>query len=130
MRALILLLLAGPALADTLILPTHPGTGTIDITQPGLRIQDGVIYQTLSGPLGIINPIGTTYQREGNELVPHKGIMGPQDFDLPSYQIQQDDSYQPVQIPVPLPASHPEPIFRSQRLLPMIPNISEDGDDE
>lgn len=103
MRALILLLLAGPALADTLILPTHPGTGAVDITQPGLRIQDGVIYQTLPGPLGIINPIGTTYQREGNELVPHKGILGPQDFDLPSYQIQQENGYQPAQIPIPRP---------------------------
>ena len=102
MRTLILLLLAGPALADTLILPTHPGTGAVDITQPGLRIQDGVIYQTLPGPLGIIDQSGTTYKREGNELVPHKGILGPQDFELPSYQIQQEEGYRPAWIHRPL----------------------------
>ena len=130
MRALILLLLAGPAIADTLILPTHPGTGAIDISQPGLRIQDGVIYQTLPGPLGIIDQSGTTLKREGNELVPHKGILGPQNFDLPSYQVQYMDGYRPDPMPVPLPAHRPEPLFRSQVLLPMIPDMSEDGDDE
>ena len=130
MRALILLLLAGPALAAAVILPTHPGTGAVDITQPGLRIQDGVIYQTLAGPLGIIDQSGTTCKREGNELVPHKGILGPQNFDLPSYQIQDKGGYRPDPMTVPLPAHRPETLFRSQGLLPMIPDMSEDGDDE
>lgn len=97
MRALILLLMVGPALADRLILPTHPGTGTIDITKPGIRIQGNTVYETLPGPLGIINPMGTTYQREGNEYVPHKGILGPQDFKRPSYRIERE-GYQPAGI--------------------------------
>ena len=77
--------------ADTLILPQIPGTGVIDTTQPGLRIQDGVIYETHPGPLGIINQMGTTYKRVGDELVPHNGMLGPQDFTKPSYRIERED---------------------------------------
>ena len=84
-------LLVSVAQADTLILPEIPGTGAIDITQPGLRIQDGVIYETHPGPLGIINQMGTTYKRVGDELVPHNGILGPQDFTKPSYRIERED---------------------------------------
>ena len=91
MRALILLLAVSSVQAETLILPTHPGTGTVDITKPGLRIEGDTIYETRPGPLGIINQMGTTYKREGNEYVPHKGILGPQDFDKPSYQIQDEN---------------------------------------
>jgi|LakMenEpi03Aug12_release.lakeMendotaPanAssembly.Ray.scaffolds.fasta_scaffold301108_4 hypothetical protein len=99
MRAFILLLAVSSAQAETLILPTHPGTNTIDITQPGIKIEGDTIYQTIPGPMGIINPIGTTYKREGNEYVPHKGILGPQDFDKPSYQIQEESGYRPAEIP-------------------------------
>lgn len=103
MRALILLLVVSSAQAETLILPTHPGTNTIDITQPGIKIEGDTIYQTIPGPMGIINPIGTTYKREGDEYVPHKGILGPQNFDLPSYKIQDEDGYEPVDINAPRP---------------------------
>ena len=103
MRALILLLAVSSAQAETLILPTHPGTNTIDITQPGIRIEGDTIYETIPGPLGIINPIGTTYKMEGDEYVPHKGILGPQNFDLPSYKIQDEDGYEPVGINAPRP---------------------------
>jgi hypothetical protein len=41
--------------------------------------------------MGIINPMGTTYKREGGELVPHTSILGPQDFEKPSYKIEDDD---------------------------------------
>lgn len=99
MRALILFLAVSSAQAETLILPTHPGTNTIDITQPGIRIEGDTIHETIPGPMGIINPIGTTYKREGDEYVPHKGILGPQNFDLPSYQIQEEDGYRPAEIP-------------------------------
>jgi len=99
MRTLILWLAVSSAQAETLILPTHPGTNTIDITQPGIKIEGDTIYQTIPGPMGIINPIGTTYKREGNEYVPHKGILGPQDFDKPSYQIQDEHGYRPAEIP-------------------------------
>lgn len=100
MKTLILFLaLIAPAWAETLILPTHPGTNTIDITQPGIRIEGDTIYETIPGPLGIINPIGATYKREGDEYVPHKGILGPQNFDLPSYQVQEELGYRPAEIP-------------------------------
>ena len=101
MKALILILMMvmGNAQAEALILPTHPGTGAIDITQPGIRIDGDTIHETIPGPMGIINPIGTTYKREGDEYVPHKGILGPQNFDLPSYQIQEEDGYRPAEIP-------------------------------
>jgi hypothetical protein len=123
MRALILLLLAGPTLAETLILPTHPGTNTIDITQPGIRIEGDTIYETRPGPLGIINPMGTTYKREGNEYVPHKGILGPQNFDLPSYQIETDGGYgRPTgPIPIPVPQSRRNNDWHPQGLLPPPP---------
>lgn len=101
MKALILILMMvmGNAQAEALILPTHPGTGAIDITQPGIRIDGDTIYETLPGPMGIVNLSGTTYKREGDEYVPHKGILGPQNFDLPSYQIQEEDGYRPAEIP-------------------------------
>lgn len=98
-RILILAFMMSAAQAETLILPTHPGTGAVDITQPGIRIEGDTIYETIPGPLGIINPIGTTYKREGDEFVPHKGILGPQDFDKPSYQIQDEPGYRPAEIP-------------------------------
>ena len=88
-------LLVSVVRADTLILPEIPGTGVIDITQPGLRIQDGVIYETHPGPLGIINHMGTTYKRVVDELVPHNGILGPQDFTKPSYRVEDEDDYMP-----------------------------------
>jgi len=109
MRALILLLAVSSAQAETLILPTIPGTGAVDISKPGLRIEGDTIYQTHPGPLGIINQMGTTYKREGNEYVPHKGILGPQDFNLPSYQIQEE-GYENRHIrPIGLPGSIPAP---------------------
>ena len=96
MKTLLLVLILIPtAQADTLILPEIPGTGAIDITQPGLRIKDGVIYETHPGPLGIINQMGTTYKRVGDELVPHNGMLGPQDFTKPSYRIEDEDDYLP-----------------------------------
>ena len=100
---LILMLVMGNAQAEALILPTHPGTGAIDITQPGIRIDGDTIYETLPGPMGIVNLSGTTYKREGDEYVPHKGVLGPQDFDLPSYKIQDEDGYEPVDINAPRP---------------------------
>ena len=89
MRTLILILAVGPSLADTLIIPTIPGTSLLDYSQPGMRVEDGVIYETYPGPLGIINPMGTTYVDEGDALVPHQGILGPQDFTEPSYVIER-----------------------------------------
>jgi hypothetical protein len=89
--SLLLAALTSAVQADRLILPTIPGTGVVDITKPGLRVQDGVIYETYPGPMGIINPMGTTYKREGGELVPHTSILGPQDFEKPSYKIEDDD---------------------------------------
>lgn len=91
MRTALLFLLSFAAQADILLNPTVPGGSAKDYTKPGLRIQDGVIYQTRPGPLGIINQMGTTYKREGNMLVPHKGILGPQDFSKPSLAIENDD---------------------------------------
>ena len=67
-------------------------TSVVDITKPGLRVQDGVIYETYPGPMGIINPMGTTYKREGDELVPHTSILGPRDFEKPSYRIEHDET--------------------------------------
>lgn len=95
LACLALPLLMSAAWADTLILPEIPGTGVIDITQPGLRIQDGVIYETHPGPLGIINQMGTTYKRGGDQYVPHQGILGPQDFTKPSYRVEDEDDYMP-----------------------------------
>lgn len=77
MRALIQMLAVGPTFADSLIIPTIPGTNMQDLSSPGVRIEGDTIYETRPGPLGIINPMGTTYKREGNEYVPHKGILGP-----------------------------------------------------
>ena len=92
MKTLLLVLILLPtAQADTLILPEIPGTGAIDITKPGLRIEDGVIYETHPGPLGIINQMGTTYKLEGDQYVPHQGILGPQDFTKPSYRVERED---------------------------------------
>ena len=92
MKTLLLVLILLPAAqADTLILPEIPGTGAIDITKPGLRIEDGVIYETHPGPLGIINQMGTTYKLEGDQYVPHNGILGPQDFTKPSYWVEHED---------------------------------------
>ena len=92
-------LLVSVTQADTLILPEIPGTGAIDITKPGLRIDDGVIYETHPGPLGIINQMGTTYKLEGDQYVPHQGILGPQDFTKPSYRVE--DNYMPRVIDSP-----------------------------
>ena len=91
LACLSLSLLVSVGRADTLILPEIPGTGVIDITKPGLRIQDGVIYETHPGPLGIINQMGTTYKLEGDQYVPHQGILGPQDFTKLSYRIERED---------------------------------------
>ena len=123
MRTLILWLAVSSAWADTLIIPTIPGTNMQDLTSPGVRVQDGVIYETLPGPLGIINPIGTTYKREGNEMVPHKGILGPQNFDLPSYQMETDGGYgRPTgPIPIPVPQSRRNSSWHPQGLLPPPP---------
>lgn len=125
MKTLILFLaLIAPAWAETLILPTHPGTNTIDITQPGIRIEGDTIFETLPGPLGIVNQSGTTYKREGNEYVPHKGILGPQNFDLPSYQIESDGSGRETgYIPVPMPQPRREMEWQPKGLLPPLPVI-------
>ena len=96
---LILTLAMGDAQAETLILPTIPGTSLQDITRPGIKIEGDTIYETLPGPMGIVNLSGTTYKREGDEYVPHKGVLGPQDFSLPSYQIEEEPGYRPAEIP-------------------------------
>lgn len=85
---IILFALASAAQADTLLIPTRPGTSLKDYSKPGYRIENGVVYETRPGPLGVINPMGTTYKREGNLLVPHKGILGPQDFSKPSLSLE------------------------------------------
>jgi hypothetical protein len=75
---------------DVYIQPMIPGTSLPDLAGPGLRVKDGVIYETYPGPMGIINPMGTTYKREGDELVPHTSILGPRDFEKPSYRIERE----------------------------------------
>ena len=92
--ALILAALTSAAHAeDVYIQPTFPGTSTPNYSQPGLRVRDGVIYETYPGPMGIINPMATNYRREGAELVPHTSIVGPRDFDKPSLKIEDDDRF-------------------------------------
>lgn len=76
---------------DYYIQPTFPGTSTPNYSAPGLRMRDGVIYETYPGPMGIINPMTTNYRREGDELVPHTSILGPRDFEKPSYRIEHDE---------------------------------------
>ena len=88
MKFIALFLLSFAVNADTIIIPTRPGTTIKDYSKPGYRIQNGVIYETRPGPLGIINQMGTTYKREGNVMVPHKGILGPQDFTKPSLSLE------------------------------------------
>ncbi len=92
MKALILFLLLLPAAhaEDYYIQPMIPGTSLPDLAGPGLRVRDGVIYETYPGPMGIINPMTTNYRLEGDELVPHSSIVGPRDFTKPSYKIERE----------------------------------------
>ena len=91
MKMLIVFVVLLPAHAeDVYIQPTFPGTSTPNYSAPGLRIQDGVIYETYPGPMGAINPMTTNYRLEGDELVPHTSRLGPRDFEKPSYRIERE----------------------------------------
>jgi hypothetical protein len=89
--SLLIVLVPAAHAEDYYIQPMIQGTSLPDLAGPGLRVKDGVIYKTYPGPMGIINPMGTTYKREGDELVPHTSILGPRDFEKPSFKIEDDE---------------------------------------
>lgn len=67
--------------------------------------------------------MGTTYKREGSVLVPHKGILGPQDFSKPSYRLETD-SYGRTSGPLPVPVIAPRPVATWKPRGVLVPSVN------